>query len=319
MMRRRLPPSAARTAISRDRPRPRASSRFATFAHAISSTNATTPASTSDVVRSSGPTIASRSGSMVTPQPLLVSGAIDRDAIGDAGHVGPRLLERDARLQPADDLHVVLAPLLGAAPHREQRPHVGAERESGTTAGTTPTIVYGWPSSVIVAADDRRIAAEAVAPQPLADHHHASAGCAVSSAVNVAPAIGRMPSDVEELPGDRLAGNPLGFAAAAGQRPPAAGDRRDRRERLLLLAPVEKVQRRDAVVREARRALPEHDEAIGLGEGEGTDERGVHQAEHRAVGADADGEHDDGDRGEAGRAPERAGGVAEVAPDRHAA
>jgi hypothetical protein len=45
------------------------------FARAISSTNVTTPASTLDVVRSSAPVTASRSGSIVTSQFLLVSGA----------------------------------------------------------------------------------------------------------------------------------------------------------------------------------------------------------------------------------------------------
>ena len=71
---RRLAPSAARTASSRVRPTPRASSRFATFAHAMSSTNPTTPANTSDVVLRSLPTSALCKGSIVTPQPLLVDG-----------------------------------------------------------------------------------------------------------------------------------------------------------------------------------------------------------------------------------------------------
>jgi len=126
------------------------------------------------------------------------------------------------------------------------------------------------------------------------------------------------PRHVEELPGDCLPRDPLGVAAAAGQRASASRDRGDRREGLLLLAPVQEIQRRDPVVRETGRTLPEHDEAIGLGEGEGRDERGVYQAEHRAVGADIGGKHDEGDGGP-GRAPERTRGVAEVAPDRDAA
>src|SRR5437762_2346956 len=51
MMRPRPAPIAARIAISRRRPVARTSSRFATFAHAISSTNPTAPASTNSVVR----------------------------------------------------------------------------------------------------------------------------------------------------------------------------------------------------------------------------------------------------------------------------
>ena len=160
--------------------------------------------------------------------------------------------------------------------------------------------------------------AETVAPEPLAQHHQRPP---VRRIVGGEGRAGDRPDaeQVEELPGDGLPRNPLGLAAVAGERAAAAGHRRDRGERLLLLAPVEEVERRDAVVREARRALPHHDQAIGLGEGKGADERGVHEAEHRAVGADAGGQDDDGDGGEPGRAPERARGIAEVAPDRHAA
>ncbi len=123
---------------------------------------------------------------------------------------------------------------------------------------------------------------------------------------------------IKKLPRDRLTGNPHGLAAA-GQRPAASRNRRHRRERLLLLAPVEKIERGHAVVREARRPLPEHHEAIGFSEGEGTQEGRVDEAEHRAVGADADGEHSDRDEGEAGSAPQGAGGVAQVAPEGHTA
>jgi hypothetical protein len=71
-----LAPRAARTAISLARPMPRASNRLATFAQAISRTKATTPPRTSEVDRTSPLTSALRSGSMVTPHPLLVSGEI---------------------------------------------------------------------------------------------------------------------------------------------------------------------------------------------------------------------------------------------------
>ena len=49
-------PIAMRTDISCDRTAARASSRFATFAHAISSTTATTPISTGSVDRPRPPT-----------------------------------------------------------------------------------------------------------------------------------------------------------------------------------------------------------------------------------------------------------------------
>ena len=54
-MRAGLPPSDARTAISRVRPTPRASSRLAMLAQAISSTKPATAASIREVVRKSAP------------------------------------------------------------------------------------------------------------------------------------------------------------------------------------------------------------------------------------------------------------------------
>ena len=71
-MRKRLAPSAVRTAISLRRAVERASSKFAMFAQAISRTKATAPRSTSNDRRTS-PT--NRSCNFVTlmPQPLFVS------------------------------------------------------------------------------------------------------------------------------------------------------------------------------------------------------------------------------------------------------
>ena len=66
-------PSADLIASSLRRPRPRANSRFPTFAQAISSTSATAASSVTSVVRMS-PTISSCSGTIVAPQPALACG-----------------------------------------------------------------------------------------------------------------------------------------------------------------------------------------------------------------------------------------------------
>ncbi len=71
-MRPRPAPSARRTAISRWRFVARASMRFATFAHAMSSTNATAASMISIIGRTSRATF-SRNGSSQPVQPLLVS------------------------------------------------------------------------------------------------------------------------------------------------------------------------------------------------------------------------------------------------------
>ena len=66
IMRPALAPRAARSARSRSRDANRASSRFATFAHAITSTRTTAPMSTSSGVRT-GPASSSASGMATTP------------------------------------------------------------------------------------------------------------------------------------------------------------------------------------------------------------------------------------------------------------
>ena len=67
-------PSADRRASSRARPLVRASRRLATFAQHMSRTKPTTPSSRYDVRRTSGPMRPVRSGSIVTPRPVLVAG-----------------------------------------------------------------------------------------------------------------------------------------------------------------------------------------------------------------------------------------------------
>ena len=72
MMRRLPAPSADRTASSRTRTVARASSRLATLAQQMRSTNPTTPRNSIDVSRRSLPTIESCIFSSATPRPLLV-------------------------------------------------------------------------------------------------------------------------------------------------------------------------------------------------------------------------------------------------------
>ena len=82
-IRARPAPSAARTAISCSRSVARASSRFATLAHAISSTNPTAPKITSSACRTP-PTTCSCSGTMFTPQSACRSGCSSRSRAASA-------------------------------------------------------------------------------------------------------------------------------------------------------------------------------------------------------------------------------------------
>ena len=76
-------PTAARTTSSRPRAAARASSRLATLAQAISSTNATAASSTNSVCRVS-PTTTSCSGTTAMPFSPLLSGILLRQPSGDA-------------------------------------------------------------------------------------------------------------------------------------------------------------------------------------------------------------------------------------------
>ena len=108
-------PSDVRTAISRARAAPRASIRLATLAHAIRRMNSTSPAST----KAGGPQF--RADQRLAQRidrdaPALVGGGRDlRDARGDPGHRGPRLLDGYTGLQAAEHLQIMHAPLLRTA------------------------------------------------------------------------------------------------------------------------------------------------------------------------------------------------------------
>jgi hypothetical protein len=72
--RQRLAPRAVRTAISRTRPTPAPSIRFATFAHATQSTSITAPSITTIISRISGGVSASRSVSARSDHPRFAVG-----------------------------------------------------------------------------------------------------------------------------------------------------------------------------------------------------------------------------------------------------
>ena len=95
------PPARASARVAR------ASSRLATLAQQIRSTNPTTPRNSIEVSRRSLPTIESCSGSSVTPRPLLVCGNSRARPSATAAEIGFGRVDRHARLQPADDLQHV--------------------------------------------------------------------------------------------------------------------------------------------------------------------------------------------------------------------
>ena len=133
----RAAPIAERTANSRWRPAARASSRLATFAHAISSTSATAPNSTSSAVRTS-PVVASRIGTTATLSSSSIHCGLALRNPRRGFHLRLRAVNGDARLQPAGHKEVMaLIVLFGSACNGIQR---SASGSAWNPFGMMPTI-----------------------------------------------------------------------------------------------------------------------------------------------------------------------------------
>src|SRR5207253_10541789 len=87
-------------------------------------------------------------------------------------------------------------------------------------------------------ADDVRIAAEIAPPQAVADHEHGmTAGRNLVRRQKRAPALGAHPEDLKVIPGDQLARDRTGAAAAAEADGDEAGAQQSR-ERAIVIAEV---------------------------------------------------------------------------------
>ena len=183
-------------------------------------------------------------------------------------------------------------------------------------AGTTPMTVYGSPSSGMVRPISRGSAAKSALPQALAQNHDA---CIERSVVLHERPAGDRPhaEHVEERRRDRLARNPLRNAIPGRQRLERPRDGRHRRERAILLAPIHEIERCDAIVGVVGSRFRQHHQVRGITEGKWPQQRCVEQAEDRARGADAQREHQSGEKRESGRRHEQPGGMTKVAPDSH--
>lgn len=87
-------------------------------------------------------------------------------------------------------------------------------------------------------------------------------------------------------------------------------------ERSSLLAPPVEEGRRGTAGAARKEGALEHHDAVGIRVGERFEQDSVDHREHGAVGGDAERDSSDGREGEAGAAPEEAGGVAEVVGER---
>ncbi len=126
--RRRLAPSAARTPSSLVLALARASRRFATLAHAISSTSATAPASRFSVGRVA-PTSCSCSGTTIAPLPSLETGYACSSRAATAVISACARSRPTPFLQPRHDAVVVRAARGGLGLHPAGIPDLAARRK----------------------------------------------------------------------------------------------------------------------------------------------------------------------------------------------
>ena len=174
-MRRRPAPSAERTASSRVRTVARASSRLATLAQQMRSTNPTTPRKSIDVERQIAAddrvvqALEHDAAALVGLRELL------RQPAGDGFEVGFGRLDRCVWLQASDHLEDVGG--AGARRHVDERPHRPDAALPQQLEVFRHDADHRKERSVEadLAADDARIGVEARAPERLAHHDHVGA------------------------------------------------------------------------------------------------------------------------------------------------
>ena len=227
----------------------------------------------------------------------------------------------DVLPEPPDHREIVRTPLRGQVVRREPERHPGVHAQGkverlGHHAGDFPKDAVEVDRS----ADDGGIAAEATAPEAVAeDHDVGRAGTLVRSRER-ASVQGPDAEHVEESAGHGRTGNLLG-GTDAREGVPAVVDRGDRVEGRRLALPVGEIRRGDAVQRGPgpRRLLTEarhDDEPVGVRIREGTPEHRAGGAVNRRVRADAERERENRRRGDRGAAGERADRVANILRER---
>ena len=148
---------------------------FATLTHAISSTKATAPSRSSSELPDRRLRADPRARSTQAPWPRLRVGILLLEQLADAVHVGARLLERHAGLQPRVDGELMAgARLSGCGPPSSAS---GAQRSSvssgnSNVCGSTPTTSCGMPFSDSVRPTIARIAIRSASSTACAPRMH---------------------------------------------------------------------------------------------------------------------------------------------------
>ncbi len=165
-----------------------------------------------------------------------------------------------------------------------------------------------------VASDDGGVRAEAPLPQAVAQDDD---GVALRHFVlfrkEGSPEGGAHSQQVEVRLGDHLRADALGFIDA-GERHGAGIESGHGVEGLALGAPIEVIGKGCAAALDfgALHVAPEFHQSRGFGIGQRAENDGIDHAEDRGIGADAEGQGERGDDGEAGTLAQGARGVAQI-------
>ncbi len=289
-------PSATRTAISFERAVARASSRLATLAHAMRSTNPTAAI----MINSTGrmlPTWKSRSVWTSAPQPSVAARVLRLERGRDATEIALGLLERDRGLEAPDHLPRVIPAILHRVHlHRRPRARRGRELEVGR---------HHADHGVLHAVDEHLLPdhfappAETVVPEAVAQDDHVRRADPIFLFLEVAPERGRHAEGSEHRPRDVATRHEFRAAVARQvvRRPRVDADVG---QRPVVGLPTAEVRVRDGVHVPAapRVRLADRDEPVGVLIREGTQQHRADATENRRVDADAQREAEDGGDGE---------------------
>ena len=242
---------------------------------------------------------------------------------GDQIHLGLRRRHGHARLQRAD--HVVVLAVAASRRGRRQRQrqidiavlgdaergqHLTRQREARLQDADDPARFAVQRDR---RADDARI--QSIPPRPCAVAEHGGARRArrVFFWCEKAPNRGLRAEHREQIRRRANHANPL-WIAAPGQRVVAADRNRDLLEPAVAVLDVEVLRRGKPVLGdvEARRSLPQNDEAVGVLVRQRPQQQRARHAEQGRVGADADGERQHRRQREAGLRHEPANRVPDV-------
>jgi hypothetical protein len=238
-----------------------------------------------------------------------------RDAQAQRRHYFLRLLKGDARLEARNAMHIVPAPV-GQHTRGKGGRHPEVDVARGHEIKIARHDANDFMSRIVQdhgAADGLRRRAETPLPQPVADHHEAGS-LGVLRLRKDTPMQRLGAQHIPEIAGDLARRQFLRLAVVGKNRVGRLGGG-DVREDRVVLPPLMPFGRRGKELPRAgltRVVVPDHDEPVGVGKRERTDEHRIDGAEDGRVGPDAEGEGEHGHGGEARVFQQLAAGEFEV-------